>query len=80
MKANKSTTVELSWLRLSRLSYLRESHPDKAEEPIPEVQENPVQQGVQTILNFNFSEPVPPPVRVPETLPMYLLHLLFFFL
>lgn len=31
MKAsNKSTAVELSWFRLSLLSYLRESHPDKA--------------------------------------------------
>jgi hypothetical protein len=27
---NKSTTVELSWFRLSLLSYLRDSHPDKA--------------------------------------------------
>ena len=27
---NKSTAVELSWFRLSLLSYLRESHPDKA--------------------------------------------------
>ena len=31
MKAtNKSTAVELYWFRLSLLSYLRESHPDKA--------------------------------------------------
>lgn len=30
MKANKSTAVELSWFRLSLLSYLRDSHPDKA--------------------------------------------------
>ncbi len=30
MKANKSTAVELSYFRLSLLSYLRESHPDKA--------------------------------------------------
>lgn len=31
MKAiNKSTAVELSWFRLSLLSYLHESHPDKA--------------------------------------------------
>ena len=30
MKANKSTAVELSWFRLSLLSYLRESLPDKA--------------------------------------------------
>ncbi len=31
MKAtNKSTAVELSWFRLSLLSFLRESHPDKA--------------------------------------------------
>jgi hypothetical protein len=30
MKANKSTAVEMSWFRLSLLSYLRESHPDKA--------------------------------------------------
>jgi hypothetical protein len=31
MKAiSKSTAVELSWFRLSLLSYLRESHPDKA--------------------------------------------------
>ncbi len=29
MKANKSTAVELSYFRLSLLSYLRESHPDK---------------------------------------------------
>ncbi len=27
---NKSTAVELSWFRLSLLSYLRDSHPDKA--------------------------------------------------
>lgn len=32
MKANKSTAVELSWFRLSLLSYLRESHPDKADD------------------------------------------------
>ena len=30
MKANKSTAVEMSYFRLSLLSYLRESHPDKA--------------------------------------------------
>jgi hypothetical protein len=31
MKAiSKSTTVELSWFRLCLLSYLRDSHPDKA--------------------------------------------------
>jgi hypothetical protein len=30
MKANKSTAVELSYFRLSLLSYLRDSHPDKA--------------------------------------------------
>lgn len=30
MKANKSTAVELSYFRLSLLSYLRESHPDRA--------------------------------------------------
>jgi hypothetical protein len=32
MKANKSTAVELSYFRLSLLSYLRESHPDKADD------------------------------------------------
>lgn len=30
MKANTSTAVELSYFRLSLLSYLRDSHPDKA--------------------------------------------------
>lgn len=30
MKANKPTAVELSYFRLSLLSYLRDSHPDKA--------------------------------------------------
>jgi hypothetical protein len=30
MKANKSTAVKLSYFRLSLLSYLRDSHPDKA--------------------------------------------------
>lgn len=32
MKANKSTDVKLSYFRLSLLSYLRESHPDKADD------------------------------------------------
>lgn len=32
MKANKSTAVKLSYFRLSLLSYLRESHPDKADD------------------------------------------------
>lgn len=32
MKTNKSTAVELSYFRLSLLSYLRESHPDKADD------------------------------------------------
>ena len=34
MKANKSTAVKLSYFRLSLLSYLRESHPDKADDKL----------------------------------------------
>lgn len=35
-------------------------------EPTPEIQEKPVQPGVQTSLNFDFSDPVPPPAQTHE--------------
>ena len=37
---------------------------EQKEEPTPEIQEKPVQPEIQTTLNFDFSEPVPPPVQV----------------
>ena len=36
------------------------------EESTPEIQEKPVQQGIQGSLNFDFSDPVPPPAQTNE--------------
>jgi type I restriction-modification system DNA methylase subunit len=38
----------------------KEDHPAIKEEPTPEIQEKPVQPGIQGSLNFDFSYPVPP--------------------
>lgn len=44
----------------------KEDHPAIKEEPTPEIQEKPVSPGVQTSLNFDFSDPVPPPAQTNE--------------
>jgi hypothetical protein len=42
------------------------NHPVIKEEPTTEIQEKPIPPGVQTSLNFDFSDPVPPPAQSQE--------------
>ena len=44
----------------------KEDYPVIKKEPTPEIQEKPISPGVQTSLNFEYSNPVPPPAQSKE--------------